>query len=1073
MLAVASSILMSSPFHSQSYIADSDGREGGGKGWQILTKQNFSSQIRLHPYVLLMVTLPWCGESRSLMKELAHMDTDQQDKFGTLKLMYVHKNSEKMLADALGASGRVTIIYYHHSVSYKYQGRLRAQNILSSVYSLMPVSANELPLKSIYSQEEFNLFLESTDKAIVLFEFCEWTSRLLGKGSRNGTENASTLQGGLFGRVFNGETKMTSTLRGQKSQKVAEQAMQNEKISCGVENGLKEEFCCVNNTDPFLESENIKPGVGLSCTLEEFKKFESFFSEFITSAQEFFLPSERQRYGLISDSSLLSSLGVNDSGSWLLMVYFAGCPTCFKVLREGDDLKSFLLMHNPLMKELEAACNDDEPDLPGNMPSVLLFMDRSSELLEVRRKSKDTFDIYREVALQNQILSQLPEKLPGDSYQGSKATSQHPSLDLSAITRRKILKDKLSLMILNDGGHVSLDNMPSGLQGQSLQDVLTYILDHKKEEKFSSLAKEVGFQLLSDDFDIKLADASPSSSSEAEVVRLNQVESSINSDKHQLPHFADISSEFVPSSHSNEEKAINVDKSHESAVGEDIILEEYSSLRVKSKEQKFHFQGYKLSFFFSDGNYRLLRSLTGGFRIPSLVIVDPFVQKHYVFPDESDFSYISVSNFLGSFGNGSLLPFEQSEHVIHSRREATRPPFVNLDFHEADSIPRVTACTFSEMVLGFNKSDSEAENYGLAWKEDVLVLFSNGWCGFCQRMELVIREVYRAFKGYRNLLTSHSRSGESAFNCDYLKDTSHAALKLPLIYLLDCTLNDCSLILKSMSQRDLYPALMLFPAEKKKPILYEGDMAVTDVIEFMAIHGKNSRHLIKEKGILSTEAERGGKAHYIITDPPPTGTHGEVSDSKGKYHQVLLKNRTPIRAVGDNRIKSQKPKPLHRAAAPVVVGSILIATDKLLTVNPFDNSKVLIINVDQLVGIQGLIINKQISWESFQALEEGLELLKVAPLAFGGPLIRSGMPLLSLTRRVSVNQYPEILPGVYFLDQAATAKEIQRLKTGNETVNDYWFFVGYSSWSSEQLSDEIAAGAWNISDDNRGMLEWP
>lgn len=51
-------------------------------------------------------------------------------------------------------------------------------------------------------------------------------------------------------------------------------------------------------------------------------------------------------------------------------------------------------------------------------------------------------------------------------------------------------------------------------------------------------------------------------------------------------------------------------------------------------------------------------------------------------------------------------------------------------------------------------------------------------------------------------------------------------------------------------QRDLYPALMLFPAEKKKPILYEGDMAVTDVIEFMAIHGKNSRHLIKEKGTI-------------------------------------------------------------------------------------------------------------------------------------------------------------------------------------------------------------------------------
>lgn len=64
-LAVASLILISSPSHSQSYITDADGREGGGGGWQILTELNFSSQIRLHPYVLLMVTLP-CNSLSSL-----------------------------------------------------------------------------------------------------------------------------------------------------------------------------------------------------------------------------------------------------------------------------------------------------------------------------------------------------------------------------------------------------------------------------------------------------------------------------------------------------------------------------------------------------------------------------------------------------------------------------------------------------------------------------------------------------------------------------------------------------------------------------------------------------------------------------------------------------------------------------------------------------------------------------------------------------------------------------------------------------------------------------------------------
>ncbi|RWR90448.1 hypothetical protein CKAN_01954400 [Cinnamomum micranthum f. kanehirae] len=70
---------------------------------------------------------------------------------------------------------------------------------------------------------------------------------------------------------------------------------------------------------------------------------------------------------------------------------------------------------------------------------------------------------------------------------------------------------------------------------------------------------------------------------------------------------------------------------------------------------------------------------------------------------------------------------------------------------------------FSELVLGFNQCDTgyalscfNNQHTGPAWKKDVLVLFSNTWCGFCQRMELVVREVYRAFKGYISVLDSDS-----------------------------------------------------------------------------------------------------------------------------------------------------------------------------------------------------------------------------------------------------------------------------------------------------------------------------
>ncbi|KAL6981179.1 hypothetical protein U1Q18_022808, partial [Sarracenia purpurea var. burkii] len=55
-------ILSSSPPTIEAAVvsSESDGA-GSSRGliqWQILTKRNFSSQIRLHPHILLMVTVP-------------------------------------------------------------------------------------------------------------------------------------------------------------------------------------------------------------------------------------------------------------------------------------------------------------------------------------------------------------------------------------------------------------------------------------------------------------------------------------------------------------------------------------------------------------------------------------------------------------------------------------------------------------------------------------------------------------------------------------------------------------------------------------------------------------------------------------------------------------------------------------------------------------------------------------------------------------------------------------------------------------------------------------------------------
>lgn len=114
------------------------------------------------------------------MREIAHVLAGDQLRFDHLKLMVLYKNSEMRLANALGAAdNEIAVFYYHNASAYKYSGRLRAQNILSSVHYVLSRTPNQLPLISLTTPDELRDFLASTDKAVILFEFCGWTPRLL------------------------------------------------------------------------------------------------------------------------------------------------------------------------------------------------------------------------------------------------------------------------------------------------------------------------------------------------------------------------------------------------------------------------------------------------------------------------------------------------------------------------------------------------------------------------------------------------------------------------------------------------------------------------------------------------------------------------------------------------------------------------------------------------------------------------------------------------------------------------------------------------------------------------------
>lgn len=211
-----------------------------------------------------------------------------------------------------------------------------------------------------------------------------------------------------------------------------------------------------------------------------------------------------------------------------------------------------------------------------------------------------------------------------------------------------------------------------------------------------------------------------------------------------------------------------------------------------------------------------------------------------------------------------------------------------------------------------------------------------------------------------------------------------------------------------------------------------------------------------------------------------TGILWTVSGITGGTHKSHEIHRTTVPEgaafevrLKSNAVNSAATNNFYESGHKFVPGSYLVATDKLLHAQPFENSVILIVKAVQNNGFSGLIINKKIAWDMVRELEEASKILKEAPISFGGPVVERAFPLVALSRGLFSGMYPEVLPGIFFLDQVATTHEIENIKAGNRSVSDYWFFLGYSSWGWEQLFNEISEGAWELKANDFWKLEWP
>ncbi|KAH9625279.1 hypothetical protein KSS87_009037 [Heliosperma pusillum] len=1020
--------------------------------WQLLSANNFSSQIRLHPYVLLLVTVPWCGESRSLRRAISLKLAKEQQKYSALKLMFVYRNVDKVLADSIGAKEEITVLCYHHAVSYKYQGSLRVPDILSSVHHLVSLGQEELPLRKISNSEDMEMFLASTDKAVLLLETCGWTPKLLSQLTAN-----KTLQALQVWRGVNKETNRTRVAGGTPKHAVGvEMMIRQVEDGCGMSPWVGK-FNAENETS-YSRIEDMPTTFEASCSFSEYKKFESFFSKFIAAARDTYLPPQRQRYAFLSDKLLLSPLRVEATDVWSLIISHAGCPGCVMKFKEETSLQDALAMRDQPVTELLEDENSLGPSLPIDKPSIVLFLDRRADSKETVKKSQEALSSFKEFAQQHWKLhtdGQPRKSLRTDK--GSAGTYTGRRLVLSSAPN-KIIKDKMSVVILKDGKYVNIDDKASELQSGSLHEILTHLLGQKKHSKLSSLAKEAGFQLLSDDIDIQIKDVVSSQTGSLDEVAGSTVNNSPLGEDSEHLQPANVESLVVDNEHKLSvdlaSKLAGLVDSHKSFKDPEVdasILVDFkiqASVEAdKLESSEHHYNWFTGTFFFSDGNDKFLRSLTNDLVVPSLVIIDPISEQHYVFTGETTWNVSSLATFVDRYLNGSLAPYQRSG-PLRKGIQMSQPPFVNLDFREKDSIPSVTTETFSELVIGNDQTDTS--NLTNAWHKDVVVLFSTSWCGFCQRMELVVREVYRALEGYVNLVKCDSKSKELCSEDNF----NDVISKLPAIYSIDCTLNDCGGILKSTGQREVYPTLLLFPAKKKTAITFNGNMVVTDIIKFLANHGVSSEHLARQKGTLWTE------------DDIPKDTYSKLSSPREINHvtPTIIDIKSQHQAIQE--LKERE------GSQNLFAGSFIIASERLTGLNPFSQAKILIVSANPDLGFQGLIVNKPISWNHVLGSED-VELLREAPVSFGGPVIHEGRPLVSLTKNSSNIQYPQIIPGVYFLDQIATISRIEEIKAGNQSACDYWFFWGYSGWNWDQLYNEISEGAWEPYEGSIEDLQWP
>lgn len=157
-------------------------------------------------------------------------------------------------------------------------------------------------------------------------------------------------------------------------------------------------------------------------------------------------------------------------------------------------------------------------------------------------------------------------------------------------------------------------------------------------------------------------------------------------------------------------------------------------------------------------------------------------------------------------------------------------------------------------------------------------------------------------------------------------------------------------------------------------------------------------------------------------------------------------------------------------------GVLLLATAQLDGKSfIFEKSVILILKASVEEGVQGLILNKPISWNHIQGLQvDAYSALRAGPLSYGGPVSVQNHPFFVLTRRPGLRNFEEVVPGVFCREEAMSEESIMDItESENLPMKDLWLFLGCTSWTWAQLEGELAEKTWQLQDYRDGSIQWP